>query len=387
MATTVVSGVQYSGIWNLSSQAGAQAAATWPIPPGPALWVWGSNSSGQLGLGNTTPYSSPKQVGSLITWSTIASGAYHMMAIKGGALWSWGYGANGRLGIGNATDYSSPKQIGAYTDWLTIAGGGEHSLAIKTDGTMWGWGNGTDGRVGNGTAFATNNSPVQIGALTTWSKISGGAYHSMAIKTDGTLWTWGFNSQGQLGDGTITSRSSPVQIGALTNWSKVAGGSQHTLAIKTDGTLWAWGYNFLGALGLSNTTKYSSPVQVGSLTTWLEIAAGAYYNSFAIKTDGTLWSWGYNNEGQLGNGTTNNENSPIQVGALTTWSQIAGGNGSGGYAKAITTSGHLYMWGRNNEGQLGLGNTTNYSSPKQVGSLASWSKITSGYSTLTIKLT
>jgi alpha-tubulin suppressor-like RCC1 family protein len=375
----IIPGVQYSGIWTLQQAHDAKAAGTWP---GPGIWVWGSNSSGQLGLGNTTAYSSPKQVGSLKVWSTIASGAYHMMAIKGGELWSWGYGANGRLGIGNATDYSSPKQIGSLTDWYTIAGGGEHSLAIKTDGTMWGWGNGTDGRVGNGTASATINSPVQIGALTTWSKISGGAYHSMAIKTDGTMWTWGFNSQGQLGDGSITSRSSPVQIGVLTTWSKVAGGSQHTLAIKTDGTLWSWGYNNLGQLGGGSTR--SSPVQVGALTNWLDIAAGAYYNSFAIKTDGTLWAWGYNNEGQLGNGTTNNEISPIQIGALTTWSQIAGGNGSGGYAKAITTQGYLYMWGGNSSGQLGLGSTTSYSSPKQVGSLASWSKITSGYSTLTI---
>ena len=380
------SGVQYSGIWTLQQAHDAIAAGTWPVPPGPALWVWGSNSSGQLGLGNTTAYSSPKQIGSLINWDSIGSGAYHMLAIKAdGTLWSWGYGANGRLGLGNITDYSSPKQVGAYANWLKVAGGGEHTLAIKTDGTLWAWGNGTDGRLGDGNAFTTLNSPVQIGSLTTWSKITGGAYHSVAIKTDGTLWSWGFNSQGQLGDGTIASRSSPVQIGALTTWSKVAGGSQHTLAIKTDGTLWSWGYNILGQLGGGSTR--SSPVQVGSLTTWLDVASGAYYNSFAIKTDGTLWAWGRNNEGQLGNGTTTDENSPIQVGALTTWSQIAGGNGSGGYAKAIKTDGTLWMWGRNNEGQLGLGNTTNYSSPKQVGLQTSWTSITSGYSTLTIKLT
>ena len=208
----------------------------------------------------------------------------------------------------------------------------------------------------------------------------------MAIKTDGTLWVWGQNSQGQLGLGNRTLYSSPKQVGSLTNWSKVAGGSQHTYAIKTDGTLWSWGYSPFGQLGHNNTTSYSSPVQVGSLTNWLEIAAGCYYHSLAIKTDGTLWAWGYNNNGQLGIGTSDPTYSPTQVGALTTWAQIAGGD-QFGHTKAITTSGYLWMWGKNNNGQLGLGNTTYYSSPKQVGSLSSWTKVTNGYSTLTIKLT
>jgi len=386
MATILVSGVQYSGIWNISSQANAKAAGTWPVAPGPALFTWGKNTSGQLGLGNTTNRSSPNQVGALINWANIAGGGNFFLASKlDGTLWSWGGNAQGQLGLGNTTSYSSPKQIGSLASWLTVACGYAHSLVIKTDGTLWAWGQGTDGRLGLGNV-TYYSSPKQVGALTNWAVVSGGAYHSVAVKTDGTLWAWGFNSQGQLGLGDIASRSSPVQVGGLNTWSKVIGGSQHTVAVKTDGTLWTWGYNVLGQLGLGNNTKYSSPKQVGSLTNWLDIAAGVYYFSVAVKTDGTLWSWGYNNNGQLGLGNTSYYYDPKQVGALTTWSKIAAGGGSGGYTKAITTSGRLWLWGKNPDGELGLGNTTYYSSPKQVGSLATWTKVSSGYSTLAIAL-
>ena len=141
----------------------------------------------------------------------------------------------------------------------------------------------------------------------------------------GGLWAWGYNYFGQLGQGNVISYSSPVQVGSLTTWSKIACAYNNTLATKTDGTLWACGYNNYGQLGQGNITNYSSPVQVGSLTTW-SLVAGGQYHTLATKTDGTLWAWGYNNYGQLGTGDSYiNYSSPVQVGSLTTWSKIAGG--------------------------------------------------------------
>ena len=230
-------------------------------------------------------------------------------------LYAWGAAANaGQLGLGNSTNYSSPKQVGSLTNWSKIAGSKE--------------------------------------------------YATFAIKADGTLWSWGQNSYGELGLGNGTFYSSPKQVGALTNWLNVAGGREHTIATKTDGTLWAWGRNHVGQLGLNNTTSYSSPKQVGSLTTWVTVSCGQNF-SFAIKTDGTLWALGGDNTiGQLGLNNSTVASSPVQVGALTTWSNISNGTA---FTLATTTSGALWSWGVNTVGQLGLGNTvTAYSSPNHV---------------------
>ena len=149
----------------------------------------------------------------------------------------------------------------------------------------------------------------------------------MSIKTDGTIWAWGLNNRGQLGDDTVSYRSSPVQIGALTNWAQVSAGDLFTASVKTDGTLWAWGDNGRGQLGIGTAagTYRSSPVQIGALTTWSQVSAGAEHTA-AIKTDGTMWAWGGNISGEVGDGTTVSRSSPVQVGALTTWAQVAGGS-------------------------------------------------------------
>jgi len=382
------SGVQYSGIWTLQQAHDAIAAGTWPVPPGPALWSWGLGSNGRLGLGNTTYYSSPKQVGALITWASVEANSDASAAIKtDGTLWMWGYGVGGQLGLGNTTQYSSPKQVGALTAWSKIAiGNNGGSYAIKTDGTLWSWGLGNQGRLGLGNT--TNySSPKQVGLLTNWLNVSGGNYYAAAVKTDGTLWTWGYNAHGQLGQSDIPSRSSPTQVGALTNWSKVSAGYFACLAVKTDGTLWGWGNNGYAGLGLGNTTYYSSPKQIGSLTNWLNVSA-SYTLTVAIKTDGTIWSWGGNNVGQLGLNDTPNRSSPVQIGAQTYWGSIVAGKGTSSVA-AIKTDGTLWTWGYNYAGQLGLGNDlyTPRSSPTQVGSLATWQSVAAGSSNmLAIKL-
>jgi len=310
----------YSGVWTLQAQMQAVAAGTWTGQP--QLFAWGNNAKGQLGLGNTTNYSSPKQVGALTAWSSIAGGQYFTTSIKtDGTLWSWGRNNYGQLGLGDGVSRSSPVQVGALTAWSKITNGSSFTMALKTNGTLWSWGYNNAGQLGldDGGGYTNRSSPVQIGALTTWYQVATSNTHTIAIKTNGTLWSWGRNNEGQLGLGDVDNRSSPVQVGALTTWYQIsAGGSGFTVAIKTDGTLWSWGKNGSGQLGLNDTANRSSPVQVGALTIWYQVASAESHN-IAVKTDGTLWSWGQNDAGKLGLGDTVYRSSPVQVGLLTTW--------------------------------------------------------------------
>lgn len=360
-----------SGIWTLDQVADYEEQGLWPKPGIPrGLWTWGWNAKGQLGDGTTVNKSSPVQVGALTTWTTQFSSGYDTAGAiaSDGTLWMWGEGGDGELGDGTTVDKSSPVQVGALTDWSKLAAGKLHFLSIKTDSTLWAWGVGTTGQLGQGDIL-TKSSPVQIGALTDWAQVSGGDASSFAIKTDGTLWSWGKNNNGQLGVGDTTDRSSPTQVGALTTWALVGFSSADSgCAIRTDGTLWTWGNNYSGALGQGNTTKYSSPKQVGALTDWSKVNMGRYWG-VAIKTDGTLWTWGYNLAGALANGTITDTSSPAQVGALTNWSTAVGINNG---AIASKTDNTIWTWGRGNEGELGDGTSVSKSSPVQVGALTSW---------------
>lgn len=371
------------GIWTRTQQMQAVKANTWSGLP--YLLGWGSGDSGQLGLNNLVNYWTQKQIYTSLPAGSAAFANYSQtMLVKGdGTLWGWGDNSAGMLGLGNVTAYSSPKQVGALTNWSTnfSTGSDYFCLAVKKDGTLWSWGNNSFGQLGLGNR--TNySSPKQVGALTNWSSVASITNASYAIKTDGTLWSWGNNANGQLGLGNITSYSSPKQVGALTNWSKITGNIKgvHVLALKTDGTLWSWGYGANGGqLGLGNTTSYSSPKQVGALTNWLQISSCSY-SSAAIKTDGTLWTWGNADYGRLGNGLSGaagNRSSPVQIGALTNWLKISCGSYS---MYAIKTDGTLWAWGWNGNGQLNTGNNTiNFSSPNQIGGSTNWSAISGGF--------
>ena len=347
------------------------------------LWTWGYNYYGELGnntssTNSTNWYSSPVQIGALTTWKQVACAAYMTFAVKtDGTLWSCGYNRGGTLGnsVSAFVNYSSPVQIGALTTWKQVSAGQYHAVAIKTDGTAWSWGVNTNGQLGLGDA-STRSAPVQIGLLTTWKQAACGASSTALIKTDGTLWTCGYNTNGQLGNGTVTQYSSPIQVGALTNWSQVFSLQFGTYGYKTDNTLWDFGQNNKGQLGwgVVSLSSVSSPQQVGSLTNWKQVSAGIYATA-AIKTDNTLWTWGYDAYGQLGNGTTINYSSPIQIGSLTNWKQIDICQ----HAAAVKTDGTLWTWGKNGSasiyGNLGNGTTINYSSPIQIGSLTNWKQV------------
>jgi alpha-tubulin suppressor-like RCC1 family protein len=347
-------------------------------PQSVSLFSWGRNVFGELGQNNRTYYSSPVQIPGT-TWSSISSFNYGGFATKtDGTLWAWGYNTYGALGQGNTIYQSSPVQVPGIT-WSSIAGGGNHSLATKTDVTLWAWGRNEYGQLGQSN-LASQSSPVQIPG-TSWTSISGGNFHSLATKTDGTLWAWGgsFLNFGELGQNNRVNQSSPVQIPGTT-WSSIAGGGNHSLATKTDGTLWAWGSGFNGRLGQNNTTQYSSPVQIPG-TTWSSISGGNAH-SVATKTDGTLWTWGINQRGQLGQGDRTQYSSPVQVPG-TTWSFIDASRSQ--RTLSIKTDGTLWIWGYNDVGQLGQGDRTYYSSPVQVPGTTWSSASVNGVETLALK--
>ena len=366
---------QYSGIWTPTQQLQAIAAGTWTGVVQPELYAWGGNTSGQLGIGTAVNTSSPIQVGTEADWSVVEAGDDFSAGIKtDGTIWSWGENQDGRLGINSIVDQSSPVQIGALSNWSKVSTGRQHCLAIKTDGTLWAWGNNNDGRVGtNNTVYSS--SPVQLGALATWAYVSAGKVCSYAIKTDGTIWSWGNNFAGGLGlnSPSGTNVSSPVQIGALTNWSLVSGANYRAAAIKTDGTMWRWGNNNDGALGIGNVSPVyrSSPIQVGALTNWSTVSTPAN-SCISVKTDNTIWSWGVSTSGGRGAGSPA-ASSPVQIGALTDWAKvITSGGGTGSFGGAIKTDGTLWVWGDNIYGQLGDNTAVAKQSPIQVGTL-SWS--------------
>jgi alpha-tubulin suppressor-like RCC1 family protein len=338
-----------------------------------ALWLWGSNARGLLG-DNTiiAQKSSPVQtIAGGTNWSNISIGGGVTAGIKtDGTLWTWGSGTNGELGTGDILHRSSPVQtITGGSNWAQVSKGASSIAAVKTDGTLWTWGTNNYGKLGNGSGTYGSNtsSPAQtIAGGSNWAEVSCGNDAMAAIKTDGTLWTWGRNLYGNLGDNTNTHKSSPVQtILGGSNWKQVSAGFTHTGAIKTDGTLWMWGENYVGKLGTNNTIQKLSPVQtIAGGTNWKQVSL-SFHHSAAVKTDGTLWTWGFNNyNGRLGTGDRTHRSSPTQViGAATNWFKVS----AGGYnTAAIKTDGTLWTWGRGIEGQLGDNTTIDKSSPVQT---------------------
>ena len=342
-----------------------------------ALYSWGSGDDGILAQNSLTKYSSPTQVPGT-TWSTLTGGFSFDSrgAIKNdGTLWMWGKNDQGQLGQNDRVSDSSPVQIPG-TTWSNVSAGGDQgrcALAIKTDGTLWSWGGNHVGNLGlneAGGPSETGNpgnqysSPVQIPG-TTWKDVSNGADYVLATKTDGTAWAWGENGAGQLGLTNKTDRSSPTQIPGTT-WSyMVAGNPFNSMGVKTDGTFWTWGLGNNGALGQNNLTGYSSPKQVPG-TTWsnthpTKLSAG-FYRGFAIKTDGTLWAWGYQGNGELAQNDTIRYSSPVQIPG-TTWESV---DNMYNVTLATKTDGTLWSWGFNNNGELGHNNRIKYSSPVQI---------------------
>ncbi len=451
------------------------------------LWAWGKNEYGQLGDGTKIDRLYPTMIGLDTIWSDISCGAYHSLGMKSnGSIWSWGQNYYGQLGDGTNIDRLSPDVVNSETNWSKIFCLYSHSFAIKNDGSLWAFGSNQYGQLGDGTRkdrnipvkilwrkdykwnnmacgyahsagirsngklytwgsyvvlpfptstagfsikYASRSVPTKIENNSNWLQIACGNKHTIATKTDSTLWTWGENSSGQNGDNTDTTRSYPIQIMKGTYWSVVASGgldngntssSSHSVCIRNDGTLWAWGSNNYGELGDGTNINKFVPTQIGSNSDWAKVACGGWH-TVAIKNDGSLWTWGRNEYGQLGDSTTTNSNIPKQIGTAKDWAVVACGSShtlciktdgtlwafgrgewgqlgnGGGHRKfpvkigsdnnwadidagtihtiAIKSNGTIWGWGYNSNGQVGDGTTTHRYTPVQIGSDANWSKI------------
>ena len=364
------------GVWNLQDVRDKQLQDLWGYRNAGELYIWGGDSwnSGSTAQNDRANRSSPIQIPGdwALDDSIFASGNKLSMgetgtlgAIKNdGTLWGWGGNSKGQLGQNNRTQYSSPVQVPG-TTWKTMSLAGtncETVHCIKTDGTLWGWGDNDNGQLAVGSK-TTYSSPVQIPG-TTWKAAISGGHKFMGFKTDGTLWVCGRNTDGQLGLNNKTDCQSPTQIPGTTWGESFACQDATGAAIKTDGTLWTWGDNASGGLGHNNTTEYSSPRQVGSDTTWSKIGSGIQNCMLGLKTDGTLWGWGDNDQGQLGVNSRTFYSSPIQIGSDTTWDNVE--ITMGYHAVAHKTDGTLWNWGAAANGQLGQNNRVQCSSPVQV---------------------
>ncbi len=292
----------------------------------------------------------------------VAAGANHSVLVKDdGTLWAWGDNKCGQLGIGTEGGIQKvSKQIGADSDWKAAAAGSCHAVGLKSDGSLWAWGGNGCGQLGGGTKEG-RNVPVRIGPDNDWRTVAAGSWHVVALKKDGTLWAWGSNKTYQLGDGTQNERLRPTRIGTDSDWAAVAAGSEecseksgcgHSVALKKDGTLWAWGWNDTCQLGTGNRGDKETPTRIGTDSDWLAVAAGGNF-SVALKVDGSLWTWGGWEEGRC------RIQKPERVSAEV-WKAVAAGNR---HAAAVRKDGTLWTWGENGSGQLGDGTNDQRNAP------------------------
>ncbi len=347
------------------------------------VWAFGRNEFGQMGDATSTFRETPVQVQGVTNAVAVGCGLYHSLALKAdGTVWAWGRNCLGQVGDGTTTDRSVAVHVALPGD-APVSGGPDEemestptlsgspvvagtliSLKIAVDGTVWSWGRNDHGRLGNGSALDTLvDIPAPVRGLTGVVAVDCDCTHCLALKGDGTVWAWGDNEFGQLGDGTTTDRAEPVQVQGIQDVVAVACANYRSLALKSDGTVWAWGDNEFGQLGDGTTTDQTTPVQVPGLTGVVDVRCGCD-RSMALKGDGSVWVWG---SGMAGDGTSLYRATPVLVKDL---SGVVAVNCSNGHSLAVKSDGTVWAWGKNTDGQLGDGTKTDRTKPVLVQGLS-----------------
>jgi alpha-tubulin suppressor-like RCC1 family protein len=345
----------------LAAVPSASAAVPRAAVPG-NVYSWGVNSLGEIdpALPPNTNRPTPALVSGLpggVRQLVTAGGAGTGYALlTDGTVRSWGSNQAGNLGDGTHTARTTPVQVLNLSSITQIAGGDTgFGLALDAGGAVWGWGFNLHGQLGLGD-FTSRLQPVQVPGLSGFAQVAGGARHSLALRSDGTVWAWGQNASGELGDGTTTlRRPTPAQVQGLTGVVQVAAGDELSVALRADGTVWTWGMNVVGELGLGDDLARTVPTQVPGLTDVTQIAAGAG-TVLALTSNGSVRGWGANDQGEVGNGTAANVSSPVLIVGLSAITQVAA---NGERSSALSANGTLRSWGHNDgiSGTLGVGST------------------------------
>jgi alpha-tubulin suppressor-like RCC1 family protein len=358
------------GLVSVWPAAPAQAAA--PIP---VLYGFGTNQFGELGNGTTSPdrsLSPAPATGPPGTIAQLATGLRSSAALlTDGSLWTWGQDNDGQLGYStNGGVITTPTRVPGLSNVIQVALGDEGSgYAVESDGSVWAWGDNSVGQLGNGSTTSTS-TPVRVPLLTGVRQVAAGGQYALARKSDGTVWSWGLNSSGQLGDGTTLNESLPQPVSGLTGIGQVASGGAQSFAVRADGTVYSWGHNSLGELGNGTTTDSHRPALIPGLTGVTQVASNGFATLAVAGPQMGVWAWGDNTCGELGDGTTTSKLSPEQIG-LTGVTKITAGAAAllQASSAAIRSDGTLWTWGCDAFGQLGHSGATGFV-PRQVTALA-----------------
>jgi alpha-tubulin suppressor-like RCC1 family protein len=353
------------------------------------LTAWGDNQNGQLGDGTSTSRFAPQDVKELEGVVQIAAGAGQSLALTAdGALWGWGRNAFGQLGDGSTETQLVPvRAVGLPGRVRKVGGGGGHSTVLLQDGTVWAFGAGFFCALGE-SSFGVQPVPARVDGIDDVVDIAVGGAHTLALKADGSVWTWGRDDHGQLGDGpdsttpgrivrtymtaSFDCRPRPARIEGLAPAVKIFAGGGNSLAVHADGTVSAWGFNDRGQLGDGTTEDRLAPQAVPGLSNVVQIGAG-YHHTIALHADGTVSAWGLNDGGQLGDGKTEDRYTAAPVQGLTGVKSVAangGGTdaapGNGGHNLALLANGSVLGWGWNNYGQLAADGVATHPLPVPV---------------------